>query len=62
MSDTFDLWKFPSQAAAERITAGSEKYLRRKAFSVYSKISQIFLGSVAEDVVKNAPCDVLVIR
>ena len=29
---------------------------------IHSKISQIFLGSVAEDVVKNAPCDVLVIR
>ena len=29
---------------------------------IHSKISQIFLGSVAEDVMKNAPCDVLVIR
>lgn len=29
---------------------------------IHSKISQIFLGSVAESVVKNAPCDVLVIR
>jgi len=29
---------------------------------IHSKLSQIFLGSVAEDVVKNAPCDVLVIR
>lgn len=29
---------------------------------VHSKLSQIFLGSVAENVVKNAPCDVLVIR
>jgi nucleotide-binding universal stress UspA family protein len=29
---------------------------------VHSKLSQIFLGSVAEDVVKNTPCDVLVIR
>ncbi|MHA2036084.1 MAG: universal stress protein [Promethearchaeota archaeon] len=29
---------------------------------IHSKISQIFLGSVAEYVVKNAPCDVLVIR
>ena len=29
---------------------------------IHSKLSQIFLGSVAESVVKNAPCDVLVIR
>lgn len=29
---------------------------------VHSKISQIFLGSVAENVVRNAECDVLVIR
>lgn len=29
---------------------------------IHSKLSQIFLGSVAEDVVKNAACDVLVIR
>ena len=29
---------------------------------VHSKLSQIFLGSVAENVVKNASCDVLVIR
>lgn len=51
-----------------------EEYIRRmvkkKKFDlvvvgikgIHSKISQIFLGSVAEDVVKNAPCDVLVIR
>jgi nucleotide-binding universal stress UspA family protein len=29
---------------------------------VHSKLSQVFLGSVAEAVVKNAPCDVMVIR
>ncbi|MFW9865338.1 MAG: universal stress protein [Candidatus Thorarchaeota archaeon] len=29
---------------------------------VHSKLSQIFIGSVAEEVVKKAPCDVLVIR
>ena len=29
---------------------------------IHSKFSQIFLGSVAENVMKNAPCDVLVIR
>jgi len=29
---------------------------------IHSKLSQIFLGSVAESVVKNTPCDVLVIR
>ncbi|MHA2182116.1 MAG: universal stress protein [Promethearchaeota archaeon] len=29
---------------------------------IHSKLSQIFVGSVAESVVKNAPCDVLVIR
>jgi len=29
---------------------------------IHSKLSQIFLGSVAESVMKNAPCDVLVIR
>ncbi|MHA2182115.1 MAG: universal stress protein [Promethearchaeota archaeon] len=29
---------------------------------IHSKLSQIFLGSVAEQVVKDAPCDVLVIR
>lgn len=29
---------------------------------VHSKLSQIFLGSVAEEVVKNTACDVLVIR
>jgi nucleotide-binding universal stress UspA family protein len=29
---------------------------------IHSKLSQIFLGSVAESVVKDAPCDVLVIR
>ncbi|KKN04113.1 hypothetical protein LCGC14_1100690 [marine sediment metagenome] len=29
---------------------------------IHSKISQIFLGSVAESVMKDAPCDVLVIR
>ena len=29
---------------------------------VHSKLSQIFLGSVAENVVKNTSCDVLVIR
>ncbi|MHA2182112.1 MAG: universal stress protein [Promethearchaeota archaeon] len=29
---------------------------------IHSKLNQIFLGSVAEKVVKNTPCDVLVIR
>ncbi|MHA1987872.1 MAG: universal stress protein [Promethearchaeota archaeon] len=29
---------------------------------IHSTLSQLFLGSVAESVVKNAPCDVLVIR
>ncbi|MFX1344991.1 MAG: universal stress protein [Promethearchaeota archaeon] len=29
---------------------------------VHSKLSQIFLGSVAENTVKNAPCDVMVIK
>ncbi|KKM14335.1 hypothetical protein LCGC14_1707140 [marine sediment metagenome] len=29
---------------------------------IHSKISQIFLGSVAESVMKDAPCDVLVIK
>ena len=29
---------------------------------IHSKLSQIFLGSVAESVVKNTPCDVLVIK
>ncbi len=29
---------------------------------VHSKLSQIFLGSVAENVVKNAPCDVMVFK
>jgi len=29
---------------------------------IHSKLSQIFLGSVAESVVKNAPCDILVIK
>jgi nucleotide-binding universal stress UspA family protein len=29
---------------------------------IHSKLSQIFVGSVAEEIVKKAPCDVLVIR
>ncbi len=29
---------------------------------IHSKLSQIFLGSVAESVMKDAPCDVLVIK
>jgi len=29
---------------------------------IHSKLSQIFIGSVAEEIVKKAPCDVLVIR
>jgi nucleotide-binding universal stress UspA family protein len=29
---------------------------------VHSKLSQIFLGSVAENAVKNAPCDVMIIK
>jgi nucleotide-binding universal stress UspA family protein len=47
-----------------------ERVVKKKKFDlvvvgikgIHSKISQIFLGSVAEDTVKNAPCDVLVIR
>ena len=47
-----------------------ERIVKKKNFDlvvvgikgIHSKISQIFLGSVAEDVVKNAPCDVLVIK
>jgi nucleotide-binding universal stress UspA family protein len=47
-----------------------ERIVKKKKFDlvvvgikgIHSKISQIFLGSVAENVVKNAPCDVLVIR
>ena len=29
---------------------------------IHSKLRQILLGSVAQRVVKNAPCDVLVVR
>ncbi|MFX1478376.1 MAG: universal stress protein [Promethearchaeota archaeon] len=29
---------------------------------VHSKLSQVFIGSVAEEIVKKAPCDILVIR
>lgn len=47
-----------------------ERIVKKKKFDlvvvgikgVHSKISQVFLGSVAENVVKNAVCDVLVIR